>query len=142
MKCKHFELRKLFSTCVQDSAKDADENKKEMGQTQESQEANLVIDEEDYELNEERSDPGNKADSGIDADVESSTHTIQPDFRNGDSTNINDDKSTRYQRKWKNYKENMIRDGLIADDQLRGIICTLCGYESGQRTGMTRDPIQ
>ena len=124
------------------------------GQTEESQEADLVIDEADYELDEQRSDSGlsnNLEDSGIDAGMETNTHTIQPNFSNGDSALIENVKEEPQMKsakqRWGHFsqqeevtchtKEEMIKEGIIREDPLRGIMCTLCGYEGGWR-GWTR----
>ena len=138
------------------------EERKEVGHSNELEEADLVIDEDDYELDEDRSDSGvsnNLADSGIDTDVESRSLS---NVRIGDSALPNYVKehliksAKKYKKDYTNNqgiykttggrggydssittKEGMIREGLIAEDALRGIMCALCGYEAGWR-GFTR----
>ena len=148
----------------------------------------LVIDEADYELDDNISGPDlskSLADPGIDAGVETSTQTIQPDFSNSGVSELRDEnnRSKKHMRKMphilrrgaqlpdnitsviaevdsdvkellenssKDYrlteygpkrykpdrrtyasKDDMIKEGILKEDPVKGMMCTLCGYEAG-----------
>ena len=107
------EMEQVSAASVPKDSVDEEGRKKVAVKDEDSQD--LVIDEADYELDENGSGSelsSSVADSGIDAEVETNTQTIQPDFSNSGIKDENN-RSKKHMRKMPHILRSVVEESLV-----------------------------